>query len=83
MFRQPFRVLITEAFETGTKSVVCCPSLVVQQELFAKDPVHQFVALRRQTLTWEYTQGSVLLLLRNRWKSGEEVAMQGAMLMLP
>jgi hypothetical protein len=51
MFRQPFRVLITEAFETGTKSVVCCPSLVVQQELFAKDPVHQFVALRRQTLT--------------------------------
>jgi hypothetical protein len=39
MFRQPFRVLITEAFETGTKNVVCCPSLVVQQELFAKDPV--------------------------------------------
>jgi hypothetical protein len=38
MFRQLFRVLITEAFETGTKSVFCCPSLVVQQELFAKDP---------------------------------------------
>jgi hypothetical protein len=38
MFRQPFRTLITEAFETGTKNVICCPSLFVQQELFAKDP---------------------------------------------